>query len=57
MNLRKDLSEKVLIVDGVMGILFYFYGVDCLFEELNLFYLEDIVVIYKVYIGVGVDII
>lgn len=51
MNLRKDLSEKVLIADGAMGTLLYSYGVDRSFEELNLSHPEDIVAIHKAYIG------
>lgn len=57
MNLRKDLSEKVLIADGAMGTLLYSYGVDRSFEELNLSHPEDIVAIHKAYIGAGADII
>lgn len=57
MNLRKDLSEKVLIADGAMGTLLYSYGVDRAFEELSLTHPEDVLNIHKAYIEAGADII
>lgn len=57
MNLRRDLSEKVLIADGAMGTLLYSYGVDRSFEELNLSHPDDIVAIHRAYIEAGADII
>lgn len=57
MNLRQDLSEKVLIADGAMGTLLYSYGIDRSFEELNLSHPDDISDIHKAYIEAGANII
>ncbi|WP_099220898.1 bifunctional homocysteine S-methyltransferase/methylenetetrahydrofolate reductase [Listeria costaricensis] len=57
MNLRKDLSEKILLADGAMGTLLYSYGVDRSFDELNLTHPEEIKAIHQAYIGAGCDVI
>lgn len=42
----EKLKIDILVVDGVMGIFFYIYGLDICYEFYNVIYLEKVLVIY-----------
>lgn len=51
------MKDNVLVVDGVIGIILYFEGLDICLEVYNFSYLDKVECIYCLYIEVGVDVI